>query len=43
MTQAHVQELFLELVAIPSKSGQEQEIMAHIQTFFKKNRHRSEN
>ncbi|MBC1434212.1 M20/M25/M40 family metallo-hydrolase [Listeria rocourtiae] len=36
MTQAHVQELFLELVAIPSKSGQEQEIMAHIQTFFKK-------
>lgn len=35
MTQNNVQDLFLELVAIPSNSGQEQEIMTYIQTFFK--------
>ncbi|MBC6314583.1 M20/M25/M40 family metallo-hydrolase [Listeria grandensis] len=35
MTQFNVQDLFLELVAIPSPSGQEQEIMTYVQTFFK--------
>ncbi|EUJ30797.1 hypothetical protein PCORN_07210 [Listeria cornellensis FSL F6-0969] len=34
MTQNNAQDLFLELVAIPSNSGQEQEIMTYIQTFF---------
>ncbi|MBC1553620.1 M20/M25/M40 family metallo-hydrolase [Listeria booriae] len=35
MTQDTIQDLFLELVAIPSESGQEQEIITYIQTFLK--------